>query len=167
MADDLVYEERVSSKATEALFLALAALFVLLLIWRLSAVRLDALAVVFVCLSVFFLFYAVNYQTLVIRLTPERLALRFGLFTWKVPLDNVEACRLDDIPTLVRLGDPGIHFMGVRERYRASFNLLEHPRVVIAFKSKVRPVQDLSFSTRHPKEILRRLQEARSAHRSG
>ena len=95
MADDLIYEERVSSKATEALFLALAALFVLLLIWRFSAVRLDALAVVFVCLSVSFLFYAVNYQTLVIRLTTERLTLRFGLFTWRVPLDNVDACRLE------------------------------------------------------------------------
>lgn len=106
-----------------------AALFVLLLIWRFSTVRLDVLAVVFLCLFVFFLFYAVNYRTLVIRLTPERLVLRFGLFTWKVPLDNVEACRLDDVPTLTRLGGAGIHFLGVRGRYRASFNFLEHLRL--------------------------------------
>ena len=93
--------------------------------------------------------------------------LRFGLFTWKVPLENVEVCRLDDAPALMRLGGAGIHFMSVRGRYRASFNFLDHPRVVVAFKRRVGPVQDLSFSTRQPEEMLRRLWEARSAESSG
>ncbi len=50
--------------------------------------------------------------------------------------------------------------MTIRRRYRASFNFLEYPRVVIAFKRKVGPVQDISFSTRRPDELLPLIQEA-------
>jgi Ca2+/Na+ antiporter len=162
--DDLVYDERVASTRTEALFLALTALFFLLFIWRVIADHLDILAVVFLCLCGFFLFYSVNYRTLVIRLTAESLRLTFGIFTWTVPLDNVEGSRLDDdIPVVMRMGGAGIHFMFVRKRYRASFNFLEYPRVVIALKRKVGPVQDISFSTQRPDEVLRLIQESVAA----
>jgi hypothetical protein len=53
--------------------------------------------------------------------------------------------------------------MFIRKRYRASFNFLEFPRVVIAFKRKVGPVRDISFSTRHPDELLRIIQDVVSA----
>jgi hypothetical protein len=54
--DDLIYNERVSSNWTEALFLALTLLFFLLLIWRVNAGSPDVLAAVFFCLfSLFFL----------------------------------------------------------------------------------------------------------------
>ena len=163
MTDDLIYHERVSSNRTEALFLALTILFFLLLIWRVKAGSLDVLAAVFFCLFSLFFFYSVNYRTLIIRLTPESLKLTFGIFTWRVPLDNIEECRLDEIPLLMRMGGAGIHFMSIRKRYRASFNFLEHPRVVIAFKRKAGPVRDISFSTRHPEDVLRLIQEAVSA----
>jgi hypothetical protein len=135
----------------------------LLLIWRVVAGGLDILAAVFLCLFGLFLFYSVNYRTLIIRLTAESLKLTFGIFTWTVLLDNVEECRLDDIPVLMRMGGAGIHFMLIRKRYRASFNFLEYPRVVIAFKKKVGPVRDISFSTRRPDDVLRLIQEAVSA----
>ncbi len=95
-----------------------------------------------------------NYRTLVIRLTSESLKLTFGIFTWRVPLDNVEDCRLDEIPLVMRMGGAGIHFMIIRKRYRASFNFLEYPRVVIAFKRKDGLVRDISFSTRQPDDVL-------------
>lgn len=161
--DDLIYDERVTSKRTEVLFLALTILFFVLFIWRVIAGSLDALAAVFLCLFGFFLFYSVNYRTLIIRLTAESLKLTFGIFTWTVPLDNVEGSRLDDMPVLMRMGGAGIHFMFIRKRYRASFNFLEYPRVVIAFKRKVGPVRDISFSTRRPDDVLRHIQEAVSA----
>ena len=107
-----------------------------------------------------------NYRTLIIRLTSESLKLTFGIITWIVPLDIVEECCLDDIPMLLRMGGAGIHFMSIRKRYRASFNFLEHPRVVIAFKRKVGLVRDISFSTRRPDEVLRLIQEAVSANRA-
>jgi hypothetical protein len=163
MTDDILYHERVSSNRTEALFLALMLLFFLLLIWRVNTGSLDALAAVFFCFFIIFLFYSVNYSTLVIRLTVAALKLTFGIFTWTVPLDNVEECCLDEIPVVMRMGGAGIHFMFIRKRYRASFNFLEYPRVVIAFKRKVGPVQDISFSTRRPDDVLRLIQESLSA----
>ncbi len=158
--DGLIYDERVTSTRTEVLFVSFTLLFLLLFIWRVTVGGWHTLAAVFLCLSGFFLFYSLNYRTLAIRLTAESLKLTFGVFTWTVPLDNVEECRLDDIPVLMRMGGAGIHFMSIRKRYRASFNFLEHPRVVIAFRRKVGPVRDISFSTRRPDDVLRLVQEA-------
>lgn len=102
-----------------------------------------------------FLFYVLNYPVLRIRLTPAALELRFGVFRWRVPLENVADCRLDaGLALLQRCGGAGIHFIFVRGRYRASFNFLEHPRLVIAFKHPRGPVRDLSFSTGKPEELL-------------
>jgi hypothetical protein len=160
--DDLLYDESVTSTKTEALFVALTILFLVLLVWRVTAGS-FLLAAVFLVLFGVFLFYSVNYRTLVIRLTAESLKLTFGIITWTVPLDNVEECRLDELPVLLRMGGAGIHLMSVRGRYRASFNFLEHPRVVIAFKRKVGPVRDISFSTRRPDAVLRLIEEAVAA----
>lgn len=166
MTDDLIFHERISSNRTEALFLALTLLFLLLFLWRVTAGSLDLLTVIFLCSFGLFFFYSVNYRTLLIRLTAESLNLTFGLFTWKVPLDNVEECHLDSLPLLMRYSGAGIHFMFIRHRYRASFNFLEYPRVVIAFKRKAGPVRDISFSTRRPDDVLRLVQEAVSAKRA-
>jgi Ca2+/Na+ antiporter len=165
MTDDIIYEERVSSNRTEALFLGLTAIFLFLMIWRVNVGGLDFLTVLFFCFFSIFLFYSLNYRNLIIRLTHEYLRLTFGLFTWTVPLDNIEACCLDDVPIFMRMGGAGIHFMIIRKRYRASFNFLEYPRVVIAFKRKVGPVRDISFSTQQPNDILRLIQQEISAKR--
>jgi hypothetical protein len=151
--DDLLYHERLTSNRTEALFLGLTTLFLALLIWRASAVGFDGLSAALLFFFILFSFYAVNYRTLSIRLTSERLRLTFGIFTWTVALENVESCLLDDVPLLMRMGGAGIHFMFIRKRYRASFNFLEYPRVVIAFKKPAGPVRDISFSTRQPERI--------------
>jgi hypothetical protein len=106
-----------------------------------------------------------NFRTLIIRLSSEFLKLKFGIFTWTIPLYNVEKCNIDYLPPLMRFGGAGIHFMYIRRRYRASFNFLEHPRVVIALKNKVGPVQDISFSTRQPEEIIGLIRDSLSARR--
>jgi len=160
MTENLLYTERISSKRTEMLFVALLLLFFMLLIWCVTTLGLDILAAVFLCLCAFFLFCALNYRTLTIRLTTKSLKLTLGIFTWTVPLENIEACHLDEIPVLMRFGGAGVHFMLIRRRYRASFNFLEYPRVVVALKRKVGPVRDISFSTRRPDDVLRLIQEA-------
>lgn len=156
----LIYTESISSARTAALFVALTLLFFLLSAWRLSAGGLDALAALSLGLGAIFLFYSVNYKTLVIRLTPEALKLKFGIFRWTEPTTNIAACRLDELPTVLRLGGAGIHFMFVRGRYRASFNFLEYPRVVITLRKNTGPVRDISFSTRQPEDILRLMRAA-------
>jgi hypothetical protein len=162
MTDDLNYEERLSSRWTEALFVALTVAFLLLLILHLQAGDPDLLAGVSFFFFALFLFYSLNFRTLRLRITPACLTLRFGVFTWNVPSDNIGAFRLDVLPGFLRFGGAGIHFYIFRNRYRASFNFLEHPRVMIAFKQKMGLVQELSFSTRQPDEVLRILQEITS-----
>ncbi len=157
MRGDSLYEETVSSIWTEALFVGLTMLFFTLLIWRIGAGHQDFISAALLLAAIFFLFYSLNYRTLQIRLSSESLQLKFGIFKWAIPLDNVAECRRDDLPILMRYGGAGIHFMLIRWRYRVSFNFLEHPRVVIALKRKARLVQDVSFSTRDPDEILQLL----------
>lgn len=163
MTDKALYRERITSSKTEALFVGLAVLFAALFAWRWASSGPGALAITLLAGCVVFLFYALNFRTLVITLSPDHLTLTFGIFTWRVPLDNVEDARPDALPAMMRLGGAGIHFMSIRGRYRASYNFLEYPRVVIALKRKAGLVCDISFSTRQPEEILRLIQKAVSA----
>lgn len=164
MNDNPTYNEKVSSNKTEALFIALTLLFLALLVWRVSAASFDIWAVVLLCLCSFFAFYALNYRTLIIQLSNEFLALKYGVFNWKIPMENVEHCSLDDV-SLWRIGGAGIHFSIIRGKYRAMFNFLEHPRVVVRLKTKKGPVQDIAFSTRRPEQVQHLIQAAASARR--
>jgi hypothetical protein len=167
MSTHLLYSEKLSSKRTELLFIALTLLFLLLFIWRVAAGRVGFLAGIFLFFFVFFLFYSLNYRTLVIRLTAESLKLSFGIFTWTIRLNNVGEIQPDDeLPLLKKYGGAGIHFMLVRKRYRTSFNFLEHSRVVIGLKKKAGLVRDISFSTCQPNEIIRLVQGAISANKT-
>ena len=154
--DELIYEERLSSKWTQVLFVVLTAPFLLYVLWRLITIGADAPSVVVFCLFAFFLFYSINYRMLVIRLTRVSLKLAFGIFRWTIPLENIGHCQLDDeLPLLLRFGGAGIHFMWVHGRYRVSFNFLEYPRVVIRLKKRTwLIVRDVSFSTRRPTELV-------------
>lgn len=164
MTDGLVYEEKISSSRTEALFIGLAAIFFVLSIWRMSVAGLDALGIVFLLFFVLFVFYCLNYRILIVRIAQDSLKLKFGFFTWTIPPEDIEEIRPDDdIPALKKFGGAGIHFMFVRGRYRASFNFLEYPRVVIALKKKRGSVQDVSFSTRHPGDVIKLLRDAAAA----
>jgi hypothetical protein len=147
------YYERVSSNRTEALFVVLTLFFLLLSAWRMNAPGLGTTTAILCLLCAFFLFYSINYRTLSIRLTAQLLELKFGLFTWRIALDNVESCTLDDT-SLWRIGGAGIHFSPIHGRYRAMFNFLEHPRVVIALKRRLGLVRDIAFSTQHPDEVI-------------
>jgi hypothetical protein len=167
MSDYIIYSEKIFSKRTEFLFIAVTILFFLLLIWRVIASSLDVLASIFLFFFCFFLFYSINYRTLIIRITSESLKLSFGIFTWAIPLNNVSECQLDDdLPVLMKYGGAGIHFMLIRKRYRASFNFLEHPRVVIRLKRKAGLVRDISFSTCQPNELIRLIKGVISANKT-
>jgi Ca2+/Na+ antiporter len=155
--NDIIFIERISSNRTMLLFLVLMFLFFFLFVWRMTAVSLDVLAVAFLFLSIFFLFYVINYRSLVIHITHQYLRLKFGIFTWTEQLRNIAGCALDELPMFMRMGGAGIHFMLIRKRYCASFNFLEYPRVVIALKRKRGLVQDVSFSTRQSEKILKLL----------
>lgn len=157
-----VYEERISSRRTEALFILLASLFLLLWTQRREAGPTGRASTLFLASFVSFLFCALNYRTLQITLTPERLRLQFGLISWTIPMDNIESSCLDET-SLWRIGGAGIHFSRFDGRYRAMFNFLEYPRVIIMLKEKRGPVRDIAFSTRHPRQVISLIKEGSGA----
>ena len=69
-------------------------------------------------------------------------------------LENIQSCELDDSPNIIKYGGAGVHFSFVKRIYRAYFNFLEHPRVLITFINKQGPVQALVFTTRQPAEVI-------------
>lgn len=162
MSGNTVYEERISSRRTEALFILLASLFLMRWEQRKRRGRAGRLSALFLGLGVLFLFYILNYHTLHIRLTPDSVQLRFGIFSWTIPMDSIERCHLDKT-SLWRIGGAGIHFSWFERRYRAMFNFLEYPRVIVALKEKRGPVRDVAFSTQHPQQVMNFIREASGA----
>ncbi|MGD8605185.1 MAG: hypothetical protein PVF49_11495 [Anaerolineales bacterium] len=162
MSEPVIFEEKVYSKWTTVLFIALTVVCSTLAIWRIASHGLDFLGSLATILAVMFLFYVLNYQTLVIHLTPQSLALKFGLFSYKIPLENIQDCQLDDPPWFYKYGGAGIHFYLLRGRYRASFNFLEFPRVAISLRQKAGLVKEISFTTRQPDKIIQLIQQVRS-----
>jgi hypothetical protein len=157
--DQRPYSERLSSARTEALFLVLSGLS-LAVFGASRAIGGPALtAALSLGFFLFFFFYSLNYRVLHIRITSDELRLRFGLISWKIPRGNVNSCSADTV-SLWRIGGAGIHFTSIGGRYRAMFNFLEHPRVVVGLRSRAGLVRDVVFSTRHPGVVIGLLQPA-------
>jgi hypothetical protein len=161
--DELIYHEKLQSNLTTGLFVILGLIFLALFSWRVTSVGWKFTPLLFLFLSVFFLFYVFNYRTLQIRISDKELVLRFGLVRWKTDLKNIRECSRDDPPLWIKYGGAGVHFALVEGIYRAFFNFLEGPRVLITFKTKQGPVQALSFTTYQPDRILDLLQRRISA----
>ena len=151
------YHENISSAKTEALFIALTVVFLILFVWRWLSVGWNGWTITFLCISAFFLFYVFNYRILKIFLTHETLQLTFGVFSWTIAIANIENCYLDK-RSLGSIGGAGIHFTWIEGKYRAFFNFLDYPRVVILLKKKKGPVREIAFTTRHPEQVLQIIQ---------
>ena len=156
--DESIYTEKLQSNLTTGLFVVLALVFLALFGWRVTTVGWKFTPVLFLFLGVFFLFYVFNYRTLQIQVSQEVLSLKFGLVRWRTELKNIQEFNLDDPPLWIKYGGAGVHFAMVMGIYRAFFNFLEGPRILISFKEKQGPVQALSFSTRQPELILELLE---------
>jgi hypothetical protein len=157
MANDRpVYEEELSSLRTEALFVLLALLFLALLAWQLKSGGSGVIAAGLSGLSLFFMFYALNYRILKIRILADKLILRFGVFGWTIPICTIEDIHIDQT-SLWRIGGAGIHFSFIRGRYRAMFNFLEYERIVVRLSEKRGLVKEVAFSTKRPEEFMRLL----------
>lgn len=166
MSREDVYEESISSKKTENLFMGLMFIFFFLFVWRVNISGFQSLAFIFLFFSLFFLFYVLNYRKLNIQITSDALILKFGIFTWKEAFENIVNCALDDnLPNIKKYGGAGIHFFVFEKRYRASFNFLEYSRVVVTFNKARGLVKELSFSTRQPDEITSLIQKIISERR--
>lgn len=160
---DQIYQEKVQSLLTSFLFTLLALVFSTLFAWRVTVVGFQAFPVVCLVLALFFFFYIVNYQTLRITITEEAVLLKFGLIRWRTRLKNIQTCRIDDSPNLIKYGGAGVHFAFVKGEYRAFFNFLEYPRILITFHEKQGLVQGVVFTTRQPEQVLEIINSRKAA----
>ncbi len=151
---DQIYQEKVQSLLTSFLFTLLALVFSTLFTWRVTVVGFRAFPIVCLVLALFFFFYILNYQTLRITITEEAVLLKFGLIRWRTSLKNIQTCKMDDSPNLIKYGGAGVHFAFVKGEYRAFFNFLEYPRILITFHHKQGLVQGLVFTTRQPEQVM-------------
>ena len=159
--DDKTCNEELSSAKTEALFVVLTTVFLTVFVWHWLSTGWKGWAITFLCFFAFFLFYSLNYRILKIQLTTESLQLTFGIFTWKVPISNIKNCYIDET-SIWRIGGAGIHFTWIKGKYRAFWNFLEHPRVVVTLKKKKGPVREIAFSTRRPERVMEIIQSVLS-----
>jgi hypothetical protein len=153
-----IYKEEVSSNKTNLLFLFLMFFFIFLLFVRVSTVGFRGWSIFWFVLTLFFFFYGLNYRTLRIFISEDALHLRFGLVRWKTSLENIQSIQMDDSPFWIKYGGAGVHFAYVNKRYRAFYNFLEFPRVLITFHQKQGPVQELTFTTQAPEKIIQLIQ---------
>lgn len=160
MATEIIYQEVVTSKKTSLFFLALAAEALAFGTWRLQARRTGWITRISLFFGALFSFYTINFRELRVTLDDDSLRLKFGVFSWTIPMANVADCRLDVLQPLQRYGGAGIHFMFVNGRYRVNLNFLEYPRVVVTLARPAGPVQEVSFSTRRPDEVIEAIHAA-------
>lgn len=160
MSNDQLYEERLTSIKTEALFVGFTIIFAALASWQMSRNKLDFWSVFLIFFTLFFAFYSINFRVLRINLTSGYIELKFGIFGLSILFDNIEGYHIDHLTFIQKYGGAGIHFMFVGGKYRAFFNFLEYPRVVVVLKRKKGPVREISFSTRCPDEIMGILDQA-------
>jgi hypothetical protein len=151
---DQIYQEKIQSPLSTLLFTLLTVVFSALFAWRVMIVGFRAFPIVCLVLALFFFFYVLNYRTLKITITEEDLLLKFGLIRWRTRLENIQTCKKDDSPNLIKYGGAGVHFAFVKGEYRAFFNFLEYPRVLITFHQKQGLVQGVVFTTRQPEQVL-------------
>lgn len=156
---NLLYSEKIRSNKTSLLFVILALIFFALFAWRVSVVGLKFAPLLFVFLGLFFTLYIVNYRILEISITDQDLQLKFGLVRWRTDLSNIQACLLDDSTAIIKYGGAGVHFAFIRGEYRAFYNFLEYPRMLIRFKKKQGLVRALVFTTQQPDQVLDIIQE--------
>lgn len=158
-----IFRERIKSNLTTTLFVILGLIFFGLFAWRYSIVGFRFLPALFGFLGLFFFFYVINFRVLRITITDQTLRLKFGLVQWRMDLENIEHCKLYDPPFWIRYGGAGVHFSMVEGAYKAFFNFLEYPRILVRFHEKRGLVQELVFTTRQPDRILEILEERSSA----
>ena len=151
---NILYSEKIRSTKTSLLFVILASIFFTLFGWRFSVVGFRFGPGLYAFLGLVFCFYVINFRELEISITDQILRLKFGVIGWSSNLENIKSVIRYDPPFWIKYGGAGVHFAMVDGDYKAFYNFLEYPRVLIKFHQKQGWVQSLVFTTRQPDKIL-------------
>ncbi len=151
---NVLYSEKIRSNKTSLLFVILAIIFFALFGWRVSVVGYRFVPGLYAFFGLVFFFYVINFRELEISITDQTLQLKFGVIGWSSNIENIKSSILYDPPFWIKFGGAGVHFSMVDGDYKAFYNFLEYPRIMIGFHQKQGWVQSLVFTTRQPDKIL-------------
>ena len=156
---NVLYNEKVRSNKTSLLFVLLAMIFFALFGWRFSVVGFRFIPGLYVFIGLVFCFYVINFRELEISITDQKLQLKFGVIAWSSNIENIKSIIRYDPPFWIKYGGAGVHFAMVDGDYKAFYNFLEYPRVMVGFHQKQGWVQSLVFTTRQPDKILQIMED--------
>ncbi|MHA2495418.1 MAG: hypothetical protein ACXAEI_08010 [Candidatus Hodarchaeales archaeon] len=146
-----LYEEKILSKITAGVFIVLTALFMILFSCQFIGSGYSAFTLISFSLFLFFLFYSLNYRSLTIFITSSSVEIKFGIFSRSIGWESIDECHIDEV-SMWRIGGAGIHFTRIRRKWRAMYNFLEYPRIVLTLKQG--RIREVVFSTRNPERVL-------------
>jgi len=106
-------------------------------------------------MALFLLVITINFLRLTIKIDPENLTVRFGIFKKKIPWDKVEDSYLDDTSSLWY----GFRLRRADGKWRTVYNLIviSGPRVVVSLKEG--KIREVAFSTNNPEEVKRKIEQ--------
>lgn len=156
---DILYREKLSSKYITSIFLFFASILLFCMIYQVLIGPLGnnpapnwLLAIIFL----FFIFLALNFLILVVKITSEFLIVGYGIFKHKINWKDVENVYRDKA-SVVKYGGWGIRFGKVEGIWRLVYNIPESDRIVL--KLKKGNFREFVFSTKNSENVLKLIKE--------
>ncbi|MHA1989445.1 MAG: hypothetical protein ACW98A_00680 [Candidatus Hodarchaeales archaeon] len=86
-----------------------------------------------------------------IKITSEKIILKFGIFTKNIKFNETKDQKIDTT-SMWRIGGAGIHATKLKGVWRMMFNFLEFERVVVTKNTGF--YKEIAFSTKNPNAII-------------
>jgi len=148
MQADNIYEEKIFLKGTTGVLAVFTAGFLFALVYQIF----PALNWFFLLMFLLFLGVTINFNRLVIRMTPRSIAVGYGIFKHTIIWENIEGCYLDEAST-IRYGGWGIRIGRVKGKWILVYNVIRCPRVVLSLRGG--RFREFVFSTKSPEQVIK------------
>ncbi|MFQ5909007.1 MAG: hypothetical protein ACE5JE_09340 [Thermoplasmata archaeon] len=148
-----MYEEVTFSKVITAIMVAVAAPMLVLAFYQFFVAPIGshpAPTVLYLGVAAVFLFLAVSFSRLIIRMTLDSLQIGYGMFRWRIRWGEIEGVELDELSAL-REGGVGVRVLKVKGKWRIVYSVVGGPRIVLSVRSG--RFREVVFSTKNPEEV--------------
>lgn len=151
---DVIYEEANFSKVITAIMASVAVLLLGLALYQLLVAPIGfrpAPTAFYLGIAAVFIFLAVSFSRLIIRMTPDSLQIGYGVFRRRIPWSEIEGADVDELSAL-REGGVGVRVLKVKGKWRIVYSVVGGPRVVLSVRSG--RFREVVFSTKNPEEVV-------------
>jgi hypothetical protein len=152
---NLLYEEKILSKEILGVCLIVAFLFLVLMIYQIYKGPIGNCPAPNWVFLLFFLLvsgFGFVFSNLGVKITSKNLDVGYGFIRYKIPLENVANCYLDETSAFW-YGGWGIRFAKIADKWRLVYNVIGTPRVILSLKQG--RFKEFAFSTKKPQELIK------------